>query len=61
MNKMLGIGLNFTLIIGVSLCLYSLFEKTNYNEWFGIGLCFCTTHWLIETIRKIFDEVEDEI
>ena len=60
MNKILGIGLTFTFVIGTALVLYSLLEKTNYNEWVSIGLCVCTAHWISDTIRKICKEVEDE-
>lgn len=60
MNKILGLGLNFTFVIGISLCLYSLFEKTNYNYWFSMSLCVCTAHWISDTIRKIVKEVEDD-
>lgn len=61
MNKILGIGLQFTFVIGVALILHSLFEKTNYNEWFSIGLCVCTAHWISDTIGKICKEVEDNV
>ena len=60
MNKILRLGLNFTFVIGISLCLYLLFEKTNYNEWFSISLCVCTTYWISDTVRKIVKEVQDE-
>ncbi len=60
MNKILGLGLNFTFVIGIALFLYSLFEKTNYNELFSMVLCVCTAHWISDTIGKICKEVQDE-
>lgn len=60
MNKILGYGLNFTFVSGISLILYSLFEKNNYNELFCVALCVCSAHWISETIRKIVKKVEDE-
>lgn len=60
MTKIIELGLKFTFVICISLILYSLFKKTNYNEWFSIGLCVCTAHWIWDTVEKIIKEVENE-
>ena len=56
MNKILEIGLNFTFVIGASLTLYSLLERTNFNKVFSIALCFCSVHWICDTFEKIILE-----
>lgn len=67
MHRILGLGLKFSFVIGISLWLYSLFEKTNYNEWFRLVLCVCTAHWIFvaileicATISQICKDVKDE-
>lgn len=59
-NKILGLSLKFTFVIGIALFLYLLFKKTNYNEWFSIGLCVCTAHYILDTVEKIIKEVSNE-
>lgn len=60
MTKIIELCVKFTFVIGVALILYSLFKKTNYNEWFSIALCVCTAHWIWDTVEKIIKEVQDE-
>lgn len=60
MNKILGTGLQIALVTGISIILYGFFKQSNFNEVFGIVLCICTTYCILDTIRKLVNEVEDE-
>ena len=59
MKEILKKGLKFTFVVGTALFLYSLFEKTNYNEWLRICLCVFSAHWISCAIVQIYEEVKE--
>lgn len=54
--ELIGKALKTVFMIGVALCLNSLFKHTNYNNWFSIALCLCSVHWITDTFEKIILE-----